>query len=67
MKRFMDSIISPNQSTFVHGRQILDANLFANELIESRTKSGKPRILLRLDIEKAFDHVNWEFLYFCLH
>ncbi|WMV15451.1 hypothetical protein MTR67_008836 [Solanum verrucosum] len=47
---------------FLRGRQILYASLLANELVDSRVKQRKPGIICKLDVEKAYDHVNWNFL-----
>ncbi|XP_010660473.1 uncharacterized protein LOC104881594 [Vitis vinifera] len=58
----MGEVISDSQQAFVQGRQILDAVLIANETLDSRLKDNKSGLLLKMDIEKAFDHVNWDFL-----
>ncbi|RVX09662.1 F-box protein [Vitis vinifera] len=62
LKSVMGEVISDSQQAFVHGRQILDAVLIANEALDSRLKDNVSGLLLKLDIEKAFDHVNWNFL-----
>ena len=40
----------------------MNAVLIADETINSILKSNKGAILCRLDIEKAYDHVDWSFL-----
>ncbi|RVW41222.1 Transposon TX1 uncharacterized 149 kDa protein [Vitis vinifera] len=44
------------------GRQIMDAMLIVNEAIDSILKSNKGVIFCKLDIEEAYDHVDWSFL-----
>ena len=36
--------------------------LIASECLDSRLKYGGPWVLYKLDVEKAYDHINWKFL-----
>lgn len=42
--------------------QIVDASLIANELIDLYARSKTKVVVIKLDIEKIFDMVGWEFL-----
>ena len=63
IKRVMGQVISPAQSAFVEGRQILDTVLIANEVVDSILRRKESGIVCKLDIEKAYDHISWEFLF----
>ncbi|WMV59774.1 hypothetical protein MTR67_053159 [Solanum verrucosum] len=63
MKTVMGRLIDEHQMAFLKDRQIMDASLLANELVDSREKQKIPGILCKLDIEKAYDHVNWNYLW----
>lgn len=41
----------------------MDAAVIENELVlDSRVKSKQPGMLCKLDIQKAYHHVNWNYL-----
>lgn len=52
-------MISEAKNAFMEGRHILDASLMVNEAIDSVLKSNDYGIMCKLDIEKAYDHVDW--------
>lgn len=58
----MSKLINNHQMAFVKGRQIMDAALIASELIDTRIRDDAPEVMCKLDIEKAYDHHNWNYL-----
>nr|GFA48284.1 RNA-directed DNA polymerase, eukaryota, reverse transcriptase zinc-binding domain protein [Tanacetum cinerariifolium] len=57
LSKVIDSIISPEQSAFISGRQILDGPLILNEIIDWYKKLKKKLMLFKVDFEKAFDYL----------
>ena len=60
----LGKLVTHTQNAFILGRQILDSILMANECVDSRIRSGEPSLMCKLDLEKAYDHVNWDFFFF---
>jgi hypothetical protein len=61
------SVISDSQSAFVKGRQILDGILVANEVVDDARRSDKELLMLKVDFEKAYDSIDWGYLYNVMH
>jgi hypothetical protein len=65
LKHVLPHCISNNQSAFVPGRSILDNAMVAIEVLHfMRTKTrGEDRyVALKLDISKAYDRMDWDYL-----
>ena len=62
LRMVMSIIISTPQNALVKGKQILDSVLIANESLNFHLKSREPGLLCKFDMEKAYDHVSWNFL-----
>lgn len=65
LKPLMDKLVSPFQNVFIQGRSIIDNILLAHEIFDSfRKKKGRKKgyRALKIDMCKAYDRVNWNFL-----
>ena len=66
MKKVMPLIIDETQSAFIGGRQFLHSVIIANEVIEEAKRSQKSCLVFKVDYEKAYDSVSWDFLSYIL-
>lgn len=62
MSKVMDKVISKCQHTFVEGRQILDVVLMVNEVVDNLLYWKREGVLCKLDMEKTYDLMNWDFV-----
>ncbi|KAJ9535163.1 hypothetical protein OSB04_un001758 [Centaurea solstitialis] len=64
MKPYLDGLISNTQSAFIPGRKITDNILMAHELVVGYHLSRGPRrCAFKIDLRKAYDMVNWDYLF----
>jgi hypothetical protein len=59
----LSTLISPCQSAFVKGCCIHDNFILVQQTARVLHRQNSPRVLLKLDISKAFDSVSWPFLF----
>lgn len=60
----MTKLTRLTQATFIPGRDIND-NIFIAEVVHSlkQFKSNKCGMVLKIDLEKAYDRIRWDFLW----
>lgn len=60
----MVCLISQNQSSLVPGRDIADNIIVVQEVVHSLKgfRGTKTGIVLKIDLEKAYDRISWDFL-----
>lgn len=64
LRSIMPYMVSENQSSFVHGRSTIDNIITLQETIHSfRSLRGKKGyMIIKLDLEKAYDRLEWHFI-----
>lgn len=63
LQQFPPDLIDEDQTGFIKSRQTHDNIKRTLHLIDKIQQENKAAVLLSLDAEKAFDRVNWTFLY----
>lgn len=62
LKPLLPTLIAPEQTGFVEGRQILDGIVVSQEVIHSLKQRKRPGMLMKLDLSKAYDRLHWDYL-----
>lgn len=62
LKRILYLLISLSQSAFFLGRKMLEGVLVSNEVVDYAKKELCDCLLFKMDFEKAYDKVSWNFL-----
>ena len=62
----ISKVIDSRQSAFLEGRGLLDSVLVANEVLEEYKRKRKSCVFFKVDYEKAYNSISWEFIYYML-
>ena len=62
LKPLLPNLISKEQTGYVKGKQILDNIILMQEIIHSLKLNRTPRMLIKLDMSKAFDKISWQYI-----
>ncbi|XP_074271392.1 uncharacterized protein LOC141595329 [Silene latifolia] len=62
--KVLPDIVDCSQGGFIQGRNIVENVLICQDLVRLyRRKSASPRCLVKIDLRKAYDSVEWDFLH----
>jgi len=69
LQPFLADLISPLQSSFIPGRVTTDNAILAQEVVHfiHHSCAKKGSIAFKIDLERAYDRLNWDFLELTLH
>ncbi|XP_058776651.1 uncharacterized protein LOC131650971 [Vicia villosa] len=66
LKGVVDKLVSLHQSAFVPNRGLQDGVLVLNEVVDYAKRNKKELFLFKVDFEKAFDSVSWDYLFYVM-
>ncbi|XP_074291447.1 uncharacterized protein LOC141618246 [Silene latifolia] len=67
LSHVLPDIINPSQSAFIEGRDIVGNILICHDLVKLyNRKSCSPLMLMKPDLQKAYDSVEWDFMKYML-
>jgi hypothetical protein len=59
----LNSLVSKNQNAFIGGRSLHDNFVLVRQSMRLLHHLREPRVMLKLDLAKAFDTLSWAFLF----
>jgi len=62
LKGVLENVIDMKQFAFLSGGGLLDSVLIANEMVDYLRKDRVKGVIVKVDYEKAYDSVEWNFL-----
>ena len=57
-----EKLISPSQTAFIKGRYIYDGAVMLHEVIHELKQKKMQGVLLKIDFEKTYDSIRWDFV-----
>lgn len=63
LENIVPAIVSPEQTGFVKGRQLFFNVRTLLNIIYPKTNTATPEVVISVDTEKAFDRVEWDYLF----
>jgi hypothetical protein len=63
LEKLAEKIILSNQTAFIKGRNIMTGVMVLHEVMHETKRKGQTGIILKLDFEKSYDKVCWDFLF----
>ena len=55
-------VISPTQTAFLPGRNIMEGVVILHETIHEMHRKKHARVIFKIDFEKAYDKIRWSFV-----
>lgn len=66
LEKNVGKLVSEEQTAFIKGCQILDGPLMLSEIVDRYKKKRKKLMIFKINFEKAYDSLSWEYLDFVM-
>jgi hypothetical protein len=66
VETYMGKLISSRQTAFIKGRNMMDGVMSLHEILHEAKRKKQQGVVLKLDFEKAYDKVDWDYLMKCI-